>query len=221
MDVNEDDSPVHGADPRDRSGSEGSDSGSGSYTGSGSGSYTRSASVHGGSGAEGSGSRSRSDSGSGSGSVSGSSSGSSESGDDNDDDDASADEIAEPWLKYSRLSSYATDLLTKVAASCLTIHQHFMVLGTHQGVIFCLDLMGTELLRYNAHTMKVNAVSVDQAGRNIGSCSEDGSVLIQAVTWRADANGNAVVSECVRASVRACVRPRVGRGRQCGRRRNV
>ena len=145
---------------------------------------------------------SSSDSGSGSGSGSGtrsySGSGSysddvRDSGDENEDDDDESSEIAEPWLKYHRLSAHATKLLTQFAASCVSIHEHFMVLGTHQGVVFCLDLIGGELLRYNAHTMKVNAVSVDQAGRNIGSCSEDGTVVIQSVTWRPDANGHAAV----------------------------
>ena len=71
-----------------------------------------------------------------------------------------------------------------------------MVLGTHQGVVLCLDLIGKELLRYNAHTMKVNAVSIDQTGKFIGSCSEDGTVCVQTVGWRPDANGHAAVRVC-------------------------
>lgn len=124
------------------------------------------------------------------------------SGSSNDDsegssteEDSSSSEVMDPWLKYQRLSTHVTQLLTKFAASCLTIHENYMVLGTHQGVVFCLDLMGTELLRYNAHTMKVNAVSIDLAGKNIGSCSEDGSVCIQGVTWKSDSTGNATVCD--------------------------
>ena len=127
--------------------------------------------------------------------MSGSGSYDSESYTETDEEDSGDDssEIAEPWLKYHRLSSQATQLLTKFAASCLTIHEHFMVLGTYQGVIFCLDLIGTELLRYNAHGMTVNSVSIDQSGKFIGSCSEDGSVVVQGVNWKPDANGHATV----------------------------
>ncbi|KAJ7395232.1 Vacuolar protein sorting-associated protein 41 like protein [Pitangus sulphuratus] len=58
-------------------------------------------------------------------------------------DESEEDESEEePKLKYERLSNGVTEILQKDAASCMTVHEKFLALGTHYGKVYLLDVQG-------------------------------------------------------------------------------
>ncbi|XP_020389559.1 vacuolar protein sorting-associated protein 41 homolog isoform X4 [Rhincodon typus] len=94
--------------------------------------------------------------------------------------DESEDEESEeePKLKYERLANGVTDILQKDAASCMTVHDKFLALGTHHGKVYLLDIQGNVTQRFDISSVKVNQVSLDESGEHIGICSEDGKVQV-------------------------------------------
>jgi hypothetical protein len=66
--------------------------------------------------------------------------------DDDDDDDEGDEEEEEPRLKYQRLGGSVPSLLSSDAASCLTIAERIIVLGTHDGSVHLLDFQGNQVL---------------------------------------------------------------------------
>lgn len=107
----------------------------------------------------------------------------------------------EPKLKYQRLGNAAAEMLKKDAASCLSVHDKFLVrrpcsprdmlsltsfrtlqaLGTHWGMLHVLDFAGNEIKRFPAHTATVNCISIDLNGEFLASCSDDGKVVINSL----------------------------------------
>uniref|UniRef100_A0A8D2NZT3 Vacuolar protein sorting-associated protein 41 homolog n=1 Tax=Zosterops lateralis melanops TaxID=1220523 RepID=A0A8D2NZT3_ZOSLA len=97
-------------------------------------------------------------------------------------------------LKYERLSNGVTEILQKDAASCMTVHEKFLALGTHYGKVYLLDVQGNitqkfdvvsiTLLRTHlqgcktASPVKINQISLDESGEHMGVCSEDGKVQV-------------------------------------------
>ena len=65
--------------------------------------------------------------------------------DDETSSDSDDEEETEPKLKYERLSSDLKAILKKDVASCLAVHNKFLMLGSHWGVIHLLDAMGNSL----------------------------------------------------------------------------
>ena len=55
------------------------------------------------------------------------------------------EEEEEPRLKYQRLGSSVTDILSQDAASCLCVSDKLMALGTHDGTVHVLDYAGNEV----------------------------------------------------------------------------
>jgi hypothetical protein len=98
--------------------------------------------------------------------------------DEDEDDDEEDDEEKEPLLKYQRVGARLPATLAKDAARCLTAHDKYLVLGTQSGCLYQLDLNGNEVLRVQSHSSQVNAVSTDLSGDFVGSCSDDGSVVV-------------------------------------------
>ncbi|KAG7267052.1 hypothetical protein CRUP_026295 [Coryphaenoides rupestris] len=84
----------------------------------------------------------------------------------------------EPKLKYERLSNGVTEILQKDAASCMTVHDKFLALGTHFGKVFLLDVQGNVTQKFEISSVKINQVSLDESGENVGICSEDGKVQV-------------------------------------------
>ncbi|KAJ3615411.1 hypothetical protein NHX12_016776, partial [Muraenolepis orangiensis] len=84
----------------------------------------------------------------------------------------------EPKLKYERLSNGVTEILQKDAASCMTVHDKFLALGTHFGKVFLLDVQGNVTQKFDISSVKINQVSLDESGENVGICSEDGKVQV-------------------------------------------
>ncbi|XP_046655188.1 vacuolar protein sorting-associated protein 41 homolog [Daphnia pulicaria] len=95
-----------------------------------------------------------------------------------DDDDE--EEEVEPKLKYERLSNDITVILKKDAASCIAVHPKFMCLGTNWGALHLLDHLGhsSQQQEFPTHGMAINMVDIDSGGDYIGSCSNDGKVMV-------------------------------------------
>ncbi|KAL8146419.1 hypothetical protein AgCh_004237 [Apium graveolens] len=117
---------------------------------------------------------------------------SSENGTDGDDerdeeeeDEDSAieeeEEEDEPRLKYQRMGGSVPALLSGDAASCIAVAERMIALGTHAGAVHILDFLGNQVKEFAAHTATVNDLCFDTAGEYIGSCSDDGSVVINSL----------------------------------------
>uniref|UniRef100_A0A8C6V0T5 VPS41 subunit of HOPS complex n=1 Tax=Neogobius melanostomus TaxID=47308 RepID=A0A8C6V0T5_9GOBI len=87
------------------------------------------------------------------------------------------DSEEEPKLKYERLSNGVTEILQKDAASCMTVHDKFLALGTHFGKVFLLDIQGNITQKFEISSVKINQISLDESGEHVGICSEDGKVV--------------------------------------------
>ncbi|XP_069469381.1 vacuolar protein sorting-associated protein 41 homolog isoform X2 [Ambystoma mexicanum] len=88
------------------------------------------------------------------------------------------DSEEEPKLKYERLSNGVTDILQKDAASCMTVHEKFLALGTHNGKVYLLDVQGNVTQKFEISQVKINQISLDEDGEHVGICSEDGRVQV-------------------------------------------
>ncbi|CAB1340653.1 unnamed protein product, partial [Coregonus sp. 'balchen'] len=88
------------------------------------------------------------------------------------------DSEEEPKLKYERLANGVTEILQKDAASCMTVHDKFLALGTHFGKVFLLDIQGNVTQKFEISPVKINQISLDESGEHMGICSEDGKVQV-------------------------------------------
>uniref|UniRef100_A0A8C1XJZ2 Vacuolar protein sorting-associated protein 41 homolog n=1 Tax=Cyprinus carpio TaxID=7962 RepID=A0A8C1XJZ2_CYPCA len=71
-----------------------------------------------------------------------------------------------------------TEILQKDAASCMTVHDKFLALGTHFGKVYLLDIQGNVTQKFEISPVKINQISLDESGDHVGICSEDGKVRI-------------------------------------------
>ncbi|XP_022752633.1 vacuolar protein sorting-associated protein 41 homolog isoform X2 [Durio zibethinus] len=107
-----------------------------------------------------------------------------EEDDDDDDDDEDVEdeeeeeEEEEPRLKYQRMGGSIPSLLSSEAASCMAVAERMIALGIYDGTIHILDFMGNQVKEFSVHSAAVNDISFDIEGEYIGSCSDDGSVVI-------------------------------------------
>ncbi|KAI3679451.1 hypothetical protein L2E82_51362 [Cichorium intybus] len=88
------------------------------------------------------------------------------------------EEEDEPRLKYQRMGGNVPSLLSSDAASCVAVAERMIALGTHGGTVHILDFLGNQVKEFRAHTAAVNDLCFDLDGEFIGSCSDDGSVVI-------------------------------------------
>ncbi|KAG6415143.1 hypothetical protein SASPL_122545 [Salvia splendens] len=72
-------------------------------------------------------------------------------------------------------------LLQSDAASCIAVSERMIALGTHSGSVHILDFLGNQVKEFIAHTAAVNDLCFDIEGEYIGSCSDDGSVVINSL----------------------------------------
>uniref|UniRef100_A0A6N2LGR2 Vacuolar protein sorting-associated protein 41 homolog n=1 Tax=Salix viminalis TaxID=40686 RepID=A0A6N2LGR2_SALVM len=106
----------------------------------------------------------------------------SENGVDGDDEREEDDEKEEePRLKYQRMGGSIPNLLSSDAASCIAVAERMISLGTVDGTIHILDFLGNQVKQFVAHTAAVNDLSFDVEGEYIGSCSEDGTIVINSL----------------------------------------
>ncbi|CAN6471406.1 unnamed protein product [Victoria cruziana] len=88
------------------------------------------------------------------------------------------DEEDEPRLKYQRMGGSIPSLLSNDAASAISVAERMIALGTHDGAVHILDFQGNQIKEFLAHTATVNDLSFDSDGEYIGSCSNDGTVVV-------------------------------------------
>ncbi|KAM7322640.1 hypothetical protein ACRRTK_018145 [Alexandromys fortis] len=93
-------------------------------------------------------------------------------------DESEEESEEEPKLKYERLSNGVTEILQKDAASCMTVHDKFLALGTHYGKVYLLDVQGNITQKFDVSPVKINQISLDESGEHMGVCSEDGKVQV-------------------------------------------
>ncbi|XXG60295.1 hypothetical protein AAC387_Pa04g2238 [Persea americana] len=91
------------------------------------------------------------------------------------------EEEDEPRLKYQRMGGSIPSLLSNDAASCISIAERMIALGTHDGTVHILDFQGNQVKEYFAHTATVNDLSFDVEGEYVASCSDDGFVVISSL----------------------------------------
>uniref|UniRef100_A0A8C2H3E9 Vacuolar protein sorting-associated protein 41 homolog n=1 Tax=Cyprinus carpio TaxID=7962 RepID=A0A8C2H3E9_CYPCA len=105
------------------------------------------------------------------------------------DESEEEDTEEEPKLKYERLTNGVTEVLQKDAASCMTVHDKFLALGTHFGKVYLLDIQGNVTQKFEIASLKlslcncyllvkINQISLDESGDHVGICSEDGKVQV-------------------------------------------
>ncbi|PON71205.1 Vacuolar protein sorting-associated protein [Trema orientale] len=98
-----------------------------------------------------------------------------------EDEEEEEEEEEEPRLKYQRLGGSIPSLLATDAASCVAVAERMIALGTQGGTVHILDFLGNQVKEFTAHTAAVNDLSFDVEGEYIGSCSDDGSVVINSL----------------------------------------
>ncbi|CAL5426427.1 unnamed protein product [Camellia sinensis] len=101
-----------------------------------------------------------------------------EAEDSDEDEEEDEEEEEEPRLKYQRMGGSVPSLLSTDAASCIAVAERMIALGTHAGSIYILDFIGNQVKEFSVHSATVNDLCFDIEGEYIGSCSDDGSVVI-------------------------------------------
>ncbi|CAN1131493.1 Vacuolar protein sorting-associated protein 41 homolog, partial [Linum perenne] len=104
-----------------------------------------------------------------------------EDDDDEEEEEGEEEEEEEPRLKYQRMGGSIPSLLSNDAASCIAVAERMIALGTRDGTVHILDFLGNQVKEFPAHTAAVNDLSFDVDGEYIGSCSDDGSVIINSL----------------------------------------
>ncbi|KAK4607598.1 hypothetical protein RGQ29_001446 [Quercus rubra] len=98
-----------------------------------------------------------------------------------EEEEEEEDEEEEPRLKYQRMGGSIPTLLASDTASCIAVAERMIALGTHGGTVHILDFLGNQVKEFPAHTAAVNDLSFDIEGEYVGSCSDDGSVVINSL----------------------------------------
>ncbi|XP_044482383.1 vacuolar protein sorting-associated protein 41 homolog [Mangifera indica] len=98
-----------------------------------------------------------------------------------EEEEEDEEEEEEPRLKYQRMGGSIPSLIPNDAASCIAIAERMIALGTHAGTVHILDFLGNQVKEFSAHSAVVNDLSFDIEGEYIGSCSDDGSVVINSL----------------------------------------
>ncbi|KAL5213790.1 hypothetical protein ABZP36_002942 [Zizania latifolia] len=92
------------------------------------------------------------------------------------------DEVEEePRLKYQRLGGSVPAIVSTDPAAAIAVADRMVALGTHNGTLHILDFQGNQVKEIAAHTATINDISFDADGEYIGSCSDDGTVVISSL----------------------------------------
>ncbi|KAK8683394.1 hypothetical protein V6N13_039455 [Hibiscus sabdariffa] len=98
-----------------------------------------------------------------------------------EEEEEEEDDEEEPRLKYQRMGGSIPSLLSGDSASCVAVAERMIALGTHDGTVHILDFLGNQVKQFAAHSAAVNDLSFDIEGEYIGSCSDDGSVVLNSL----------------------------------------
>ncbi|GAA6021958.1 hypothetical protein JCM11491_000307 [Sporobolomyces phaffii] len=99
-----------------------------------------------------------------------------------DEDEDEDDEDEEPTLKYARLGGSTGGILEKDTASALLVSSKYIILGSHNGAVYVLNLDGRLLKTFRPHAAMVNDLSLDLQSDFVASASMDGKVAIHSLT---------------------------------------
>ncbi|KAE8691820.1 Vacuolar protein sorting-associated protein 41-like protein [Hibiscus syriacus] len=102
-------------------------------------------------------------------------------GDDEREEEEEEDDEEEPRLKYQRMGGSIPSLLSGDSASCIAVAERMIALGTDDGTVHILDFLGNQVKEFSAHSAAVNDLSFDIEGEYIGSCSDDGFVVLHSL----------------------------------------
>ncbi|KAI6191703.1 RING-type domain-containing protein [Aphelenchoides bicaudatus] len=91
------------------------------------------------------------------------------------------DEVVEPRFKYERIIGDAAKTLDKDAASCVAVHDKFLVIGFSTGRVGFFDHLGNGHFecKTKIHRCSVSHISVDGPGNYVISCANDKQVCVQ------------------------------------------
>lgn len=92
-------------------------------------------------------------------------------------DEEDFEEEEEPILKYSRFEGAISHILADDSVSAFDLCPTLIVIGSHNGIIYILDLKGSERKRYRAHSAGISAISIDKYGGTVASAGIDGRVV--------------------------------------------
>ncbi|KAK4286396.1 hypothetical protein QN277_002956 [Acacia crassicarpa] len=98
-----------------------------------------------------------------------------------EEEEGEEEDEEEPRLKYQRLGGSIPSLLASDAASCIAVAERMIALGTHAGSVYILDFLGNQVKEFSAHAAVVNDLCFDIEGEYVGSCSDDGSIVINSL----------------------------------------
>ncbi|GKV16606.1 hypothetical protein SLEP1_g27228 [Rubroshorea leprosula] len=104
-----------------------------------------------------------------------------EEDDEVEDDEEEEEDEEEPRLKYQRMGGSIPSLMSSDAASCIAVAERMIALGTQGGAVHILDFLGNQVKEFPAHSAAVNDLSFDLDGEYVGSCSDDGTVVINSL----------------------------------------
>uniref|UniRef100_A0A0N5AMX6 RING-type domain-containing protein n=1 Tax=Syphacia muris TaxID=451379 RepID=A0A0N5AMX6_9BILA len=91
------------------------------------------------------------------------------------DYDEEEEVLLEPRFRYSRILNSIPSILAKDSASCMTIHDKFIAIGSHAGYIYIFDHLGN-LHSENTvkhHKSSITNVVIDGTGGYMISCASD------------------------------------------------
>lgn len=89
--------------------------------------------------------------------------------------------VVEPRFKYERVLGDVARTLEKDSASCVAVHEKFLVIGFSTGRIGFFDHLGNGHFEFKTkgHRCSVSHIAVEGPGNYVISCANDKQVYIQ------------------------------------------
>ncbi|KAG4301265.1 hypothetical protein PCK1_002575 [Pneumocystis canis] len=84
----------------------------------------------------------------------------------------------QPYLKYIHFSGTVSDIFSKDFISSFEVLSNILVLGSHNGYLYIIDMDSDRLSQHCIHSASVSDVSIDNTGEYIATASIDGSVAL-------------------------------------------
>ncbi|KAG4301223.1 hypothetical protein PCK1_002533 [Pneumocystis canis] len=82
------------------------------------------------------------------------------------------------YLKYSYFSGTVSDVFSKDFISAFEVSSNILVLGSHNGYLYIVDMDNDKLSQHCIHSASVSDISIDNTGEYIATASIDGSVAL-------------------------------------------
>ncbi|CAD5229223.1 unnamed protein product [Bursaphelenchus okinawaensis] len=91
--------------------------------------------------------------------------------------------VVEPRFKYERILKHVHQYLEATSASCVAVHEKFIVIGFSDGFLRIFDHLGYEHFeaKEKTHKHSVSQVAIDTQGSHVISCANDSTVCIRGI----------------------------------------